>query len=47
MVKWQPEKQATEHPKSALLVIEVSVSTLNMDRAKAEIYAEVGVPGRD
>ncbi len=32
-----------DHPATALLVVEVSVSTLAEDRAMAEIYAEAGV----
>jgi len=35
----------TEHPGSALLVIEVSVSSLRYDRnAKAAVYARAGIP---
>jgi Uma2 family endonuclease len=35
----------TEHPESALLVIEVSVSSLRYDRnAKAAVYARAGIP---
>jgi len=33
----------TSHPTTAELVIEVSISTEDTDRAKAEIYAEAGV----
>lgn len=32
------------HPSTALLVIEVAVTTYERDRAKADIYAEAGVP---
>jgi Uma2 family endonuclease len=32
-----------QHPTTALLVIEVAVTSLALDRAKAEIYAEAGV----
>jgi Uma2 family endonuclease len=35
---------ASGHPRSALLVIEVAISTEERDTAKAEIYAEAGVP---
>ena len=35
----------TEHPEAALLVIEVSVSSLRYDRnAKAAVYARAGIP---
>ncbi|HWO24803.1 MAG TPA: Uma2 family endonuclease [Kofleriaceae bacterium] len=33
----------TEHPRTALLVIEVSDSSLQKDRGKAEIYASAGI----
>ena len=32
------------HPKSALVVIEVANSSLQIDRAKSSIYAKIGVP---
>ena len=32
------------HPTTALLAVEVAVSTLEADRAKAALYAEAGVP---
>ncbi|MBE7436975.1 MAG: Uma2 family endonuclease [Spirochaetales bacterium] len=35
---------ASAHPRTAELVIEVSVSTLAEDRAMAEIYASAGIP---
>lgn len=34
----------TEHPEAALLVVEVSDTTLRRDRAKAAVYARAGVP---
>ena len=34
----------TEHPRTALLVIEVSDTTLKKDRGKAAVYAGAGVP---
>jgi Uma2 family endonuclease len=34
----------TEHPATALLVIEVSDSSLKTDRAKASVYAAAGIP---
>lgn len=33
-----------EHPRTAELVIEVAVATIGLDRDKAEIYAEAGIP---
>jgi Uma2 family endonuclease len=36
--------QPRPHPTTALLVIEVAVTTYERDRAKADIYAEAGVP---
>jgi len=39
------EKQyIDEHPHTAMLVIEVAVTSLRLDQAKAEIYAEAGIP---
>jgi Uma2 family endonuclease len=35
--------EATRHPTTAVLVIEVSSSSLDIDRAKATIYASAGV----
>ena len=35
---------AQAHPNTALLVIEVSISTEDTDRLKAGIYAEAGIP---
>jgi Uma2 family endonuclease len=32
------------HPTSAILVVEVAITTIELDRAKAEIYARAGVP---
>lgn len=43
VVPWEPEKQGLEHPATALLVVEVSISTLDVDQEKAGIYAEAGV----
>ncbi|WP_395718308.1 Uma2 family endonuclease [Prosthecobacter sp.] len=37
------EKDFQQHPSSARLVVEVSVSTLSEDRDMADIYAEAGV----
>jgi Uma2 family endonuclease len=35
---------ATHHPKTALLVVEVAVSSVEIDRRKAVIYARAGIP---
>jgi Uma2 family endonuclease len=37
------ERYAAEHPRTAELAIETSVTSLAIDRAKASIYAEAGV----
>lgn len=39
-----PETFADELPSAALFIIEVAVSTLEKDRLKAQIYAEINVP---
>jgi Uma2 family endonuclease len=39
-----PSWALTDHPESAVLVIEVSDSSLRLDRRKAAIYAAAGVP---
>lgn len=45
VVPGRPEDYDREHPRSALLVVEVSGSTLSQDRiTKAAIYAEAGIP---
>lgn len=44
VVAGQPEDFRRAHPRSALLVVEVAISTVEMDRAKAVVYAEAGVP---
>lgn len=43
VVRGQAADFLTQHPAPAELVIEVSISTEDTDRAKAEIYAEAGV----
>jgi len=44
VVSGSPRDYAIEHPRTALLVIEVSESTLAFDRGrKSELYAEAGV----
>jgi Uma2 family endonuclease len=37
------ERYDAEHPRSAELVIEIAVTSLEIDRVKAAIYAEAGV----
>lgn len=37
------ERYDTEHPRTAELVIEIAVSSVEIDRVKASIYAEAGV----
>lgn len=39
-----PAQASRDHPESAALVIEVADSSLRLDRRKAAIYAECGVP---
>jgi len=34
----------TEHPRMAALVVEVSVTSVELDREKARIYARAGIP---
>ena len=38
------EEYFPNHPKTAVLVIEVSISSLELDRAKAIVYAEAEIP---
>jgi Uma2 family endonuclease len=44
VVAGRDEDFREKHPSSALLVAEVSVSTLSEDREMASIYAEAGIP---
>jgi Uma2 family endonuclease len=44
VVEGRPEDYRQAHPRTALLVIEVAVSTEEADREKAAIYAEAGIP---
>lgn len=44
MVRGEEQDFATSHPTSAELVIEIAVSSVALDREKAPIYAEAGVP---
>jgi Uma2 family endonuclease len=39
-----PEDYRTAHPATAVLVVEVAIATLGIDRAKADIYAAAGIP---
>ena len=43
VVTGAPEDYRRAHPRTALLVIEVAVSTVEVDREKASVYAEAGV----
>jgi Uma2 family endonuclease len=43
VIRRSPDGYANAHPSTAELVIEVSVSSLEIDRIKAQIYAEAGV----
>jgi len=43
LVKGADEDFAYAHPTTAALVVEVAVSSLERDRAKTSIYAEIGV----
>ncbi len=43
VVAGSSENFATAHPRTATLIVEVSISTLERDREKAAIYAEAGV----
>jgi Uma2 family endonuclease len=38
------EAYRDHHPRTAKLVVEVAVSSVDVDRAKADLYAEAGVP---
>jgi len=44
IVPASPDDYAGGHPQTALLVIEVAISTEERDTAKADIYAGAGVP---
>lgn len=43
LVRGSSRDYRTSHPDSALLVIEVSISSESLDRVKLELYAEAGV----
>lgn len=44
VVRGSPDDWAEQHPTTAELVVEISVSTIEVDVEKAGIYAEAGVP---
>lgn len=44
VVTGNPRDYTYSHPTSAVLVVEVSESSIKIDREKAEIYARAGVP---
>ncbi len=44
VVRGSPDDWAEAHPTTALLVVEVAVSSLELDRSKSAIYAEAGIP---
>ena len=44
VVSGQEEDHLSTHPSTALLVIEVAISSLELDREKAALYAEAAVP---
>jgi Uma2 family endonuclease len=44
VVAGSAEDYRRAHPRTALLVVEVAISTAEVDRAKAVVYAEAGVP---
>ncbi len=44
VVRGQPEDFITAHPTTAQLVIEVAVTSTEVDESKADIYAEAGIP---
>ena len=43
LVALSPDDYATGHPRTAELVVEIAVSSVEIDRRKAMIYAEAGV----
>ena len=44
IVAGAPEDWVHSHPKTAALVIEISISSFLLDRSKADIYAEASIP---
>ena len=43
VVRKSPDNYATAHPSTAKLVVEVAISSLEIDRVKAIIYGEAGI----
>jgi hypothetical protein len=43
LVEGDFERYRTRHPTTAELVVEIAVSSIEVDRAKADLYAEAGV----
>jgi len=44
VVRGKPQDWLKAHPATAALVVEISLTSLVLDRSKAEIYAEAGIP---
>lgn len=44
VVAGQAKDHLAAHPATALLAVEVSISSLELDREKADLYAEAGIP---
>jgi len=44
IVEGKAEDWIEEHPSKATLVIEIAITSLILDRSKAEIYSEAGIP---
>lgn len=44
VVAGTPDDYRTAHPATAMLVVEVAIATLGIDRAKADVYAAAGIP---
>ena len=44
VVAGRPEDYRGAHPATAAFVVEVAIATLGLDRAKADVYADAGIP---
>jgi Uma2 family endonuclease len=44
IVRGKPSDWVNAHPSSALLVVEIAIASVPLDRNKAEIYAQAGIP---
>ena len=44
IVRGKPDDWAKAHPSTAHLVVEVAISSAELDEGKAQIYAEAGIP---